>query len=440
MSQSNRLSQSLTGSWKELSYISTHSANDISDELVDDWLVNWKTVLARDLLDTISKIVEIDAHASVEEACELLLSESTPCLAIKTQDSMSNHSKPYLGLFDYADVNAFLTLAATRHTLQPDDIRDNGRIQDIVAAAKAGQVPVHLVSNLSEKNPIEALSHDANLISLLEVFARGTHRVLVQSAENASTFMGMISDRQLLSWFDDYAHRTPSFQKYLANPISALGLPSVNLNADVISTKSTSSILDAMKLMSEQGVSSVAVIEDGTSHLLSAVSVTDIVVPSQSNQILAMPLQHFIAHVKEPDGSTDGADKYPVVSSSPLFYTIGKILATNAHRVFVTRESALASPVLSASSKGNVTGLVSIVDSALLKADGRHFFLSTANVIVVKFFHILLVSRKSRMSIQLKCNATVGHHRPPLKPLWQNEMYSCARDQIAGQVFKRART
>lgn len=88
--------------------------------------------------------------------------------------------------------------------------------------------------------------------------------------------MGMISDRQLLSWFDNYARNTPSFQKYLSNPIGALGLPSVNLNADVISTKSTSSILDAMKLMSEQGVSNVAVIEDVSSHLMSAVSVTDV--------------------------------------------------------------------------------------------------------------------------------------------------------------------
>lgn len=44
-------------------------------------------------------------------------------------------------------MNAFLTLAATRHTLQSEDLRGNLRVNDIVTAAKAGRVPVHLVSS-----------------------------------------------------------------------------------------------------------------------------------------------------------------------------------------------------------------------------------------------------------------------------------------------------
>ena len=47
----------------------------------------------------------------------------------------------------YADVNAFLTLAATRHTFFTDDLRSNPKVNDIVTAAKAGRVPVHLVSS-----------------------------------------------------------------------------------------------------------------------------------------------------------------------------------------------------------------------------------------------------------------------------------------------------
>lgn len=127
----------------------------------------------------------------------------------------------------------------------------------------------------------------------------------------------MVSDRRLLSWFDTYARETPSFQKYLYNPISSLSLPSFNLNTAVVAAPSSATILDAMKLMSEQGVSSIAVVEEHNGSLLSAVSVTDIgkvrsfflrfssvadvaqiVVPSQSNQILATPLHHFVAHIK----------------------------------------------------------------------------------------------------------------------------------------------
>ena len=49
----------------------------------------------------------------------------------------------------FADVNAFLTLAATRHTLVAEDLPGKSRINDIIAAAKAGRVPVHLVSSSS---------------------------------------------------------------------------------------------------------------------------------------------------------------------------------------------------------------------------------------------------------------------------------------------------
>ena len=76
-----------------------------------------------------------------------------------------------------------------------------------------------------------------------------------------------------------------------------------------------------------------AVVDDATGGLLSAVSVTDVgrvVVPAQNNQILGAPLKALIAKIKvgavrgrgfmgradwaclqEPDGSTDGADKFP---------------------------------------------------------------------------------------------------------------------------------
>jgi predicted transcriptional regulator len=85
-----------------------------------------------------------------------------------------------------------------------------------------------------------------------------------------------VSDRSLLAWFDAFARETPSFKKYLANPIQSLSLPSLNLNAAVISASSSASVLDAMKLMSQEGVSSIAVVDEYSNNLLSAVSVTDI--------------------------------------------------------------------------------------------------------------------------------------------------------------------
>ena len=86
----------------------------------------------------------------------------------------------------------------------------------------------------------------------------------------------MVSDRHLLSWFSSYARETPSLQQFFSNSLQSLPLPSLNIHSSVVAAKSTWPVLDAMKLMSEEGVSSVAVLDEESGALLSAVSVTDI--------------------------------------------------------------------------------------------------------------------------------------------------------------------
>jgi len=162
-----RLSQSLCSSYSS-DYSPPLNTFTPSDAEVELWVNRWQSVLAKDLID--SRIVAVDMETTVEEACDILLKEDIPCLAIKSNGG------PFVGLFDLADVNAFLTLAATRHTLLPDDIRENDRINQIISAAKAGRVPVRLVSNLSEKNPLEILSESASILDLLKPFSLGSHR------------------------------------------------------------------------------------------------------------------------------------------------------------------------------------------------------------------------------------------------------------------------
>ncbi|EAU89652.2 hypothetical protein CC1G_02541 [Coprinopsis cinerea okayama7 len=313
MSHSKRLSQSLNGSWTQDSGGAVASSFIAgSDREAGEWTKVWKSVVARDLID--SRIVTIGAETSVEEACDRLLSEDIPCLVINNTLEEAGGQQRWLGLFDFADVNAFLTLAATRHTFSLDGSDGDPRRDKIIDAAKAGVVAVHLVSNLSDKNPLICLDYDATVVSLLEVFSRGNHRVLIRGKSEDVDCLGIVSDRGLLAWFASFAKSTPSFRDYLANPAHSLSLPSFNAYGSVVATTSSASTLDAMKLMSEEGVSSVAVLDDETGALLSTVSVTDV--------------------GKHPDGSTDGVDKYPVYSvlpSSQLRYTIEKILAILAH-------------------------------------------------------------------------------------------------------------
>lgn len=376
----------------------------------EEWLREWQSVNVKELIDC--PIVPIDANTTVEDACETLLSKDIACLAIKSstdQSISSTEVTSLLGLFDFADVNAFLVLAATQHKLTPEQLSETPRLSQIVDAAKAGHVPVSLVSNLSEKNPLEILPEDSTIVELLGVFASGTHRALIRSSRTSSCsleeeYLGFVTDRALLSYFAFSARRPPSFTsvsnspealssspnaplttplsasfatrphaRFLQNALATLALPGMNLRSAVVAAPASATVLDAMAKMNSMGVSSVAVIEDqtlgegrvGGMKLLSAVSVTDIgkkVVPSQSKQILQMPLLQFVSMIKEHAGSMDGEDRYPVYSvsaASTLRYTIEKILATNAHRVFISEETGSRRESISSGSGGSspiVTG------------------------------------------------------------------------------------
>jgi CBS domain-containing protein len=99
----------------------------------------------------------------------------------------------------------------------------------------------------------------------------------------------MISDRRLLAYFSAFARSSngavpplpsirpsSSFLRYVSNPLGVLPLPSLNLHSEVVAVHSGNTVLDAMGMMSDLGVSSVAVLVEEGGHLLSAISVTDI--------------------------------------------------------------------------------------------------------------------------------------------------------------------
>ncbi|PSR76577.1 hypothetical protein PHLCEN_2v8335 [Hermanssonia centrifuga] len=264
---------------KRVSMSSTRSASPLvlsssPNPEAEEWVRTWEKVEARELID--SPVVSVAAETSVEEACELLLSKDVTCVAVNRPVGGSPHDPPFLGLFDFPDVNAFLTLAATRYRWGPHEFRERPLIEEIIIAAKAGRVPVRLISNLSEKNPLEVLPHDATIISLLTIFSKGTHRVLVRSAPPSTDYLGVVSDRSLLEWFTTNTHKTPTLSYFLSKPLSSLALPSLYLYSAVVAAKASDTVLDAMRLMSDFGVSSVAVMEEEGGGLLSAVSVTDV--------------------------------------------------------------------------------------------------------------------------------------------------------------------
>jgi CBS domain-containing protein len=123
------------------------------------------------------------------------------------------------------------------------------------------------LAELTEVRQIVALA----LLSLLTII-----KVLIRSGNSTSEFSGFVTDGAALTYMTSKDNSRPSLDQFLTNRLHFLELPSLHLYTAVVSVISTVSVLDAMRLMSEDGVSSVAVLEEGSGRLLSAVSVTDI--------------------------------------------------------------------------------------------------------------------------------------------------------------------
>ncbi|KAJ1310856.1 hypothetical protein OPQ81_009374 [Rhizoctonia solani] len=316
-----------------------------------------------DISHLIEPIVEVQASISVERACEVLLEKRVWCVAVMAQ--AAGAQPVCTGLFDFSDANAYMHLAVTANTLTPEDLQ-NDRISQIVSSARLRkEVPVELACNLSEKNPLVMLRNDTSLTTLLEIFSRGTHRVLVEGPEQQ--LKGIITDSTLVKYFasnHDKMTTSPVITQVLSTPLLELG---VITPPPIVSASPDSTVLDAMTLMSREGVSSIAVLDPGPDIgvLVSAVTVTDIgqlVIPSESKSVLSMKLSAFVSEIKNPHGVINGEDLYPVYSvlpTSTFGYTIEKLLATKVHRVFVADEPEPSSPPFA---QGNLKGVVSLVD------------------------------------------------------------------------------
>ena len=100
--------------------------------------------------------------------------------------------------------------------------------------------------------------------------------MLIKSPTSPTEFLGVVTDRGALTWFASQAQKDSTFLRYLSNTLSSLPLPSLYLYSSVVAVTAASTVLDAMSLMSEEGVSSVAVTVGEDDRLLSAISVTDI--------------------------------------------------------------------------------------------------------------------------------------------------------------------
>lgn len=108
-----------------------------------------------------------------------------------------------------------------------------------------------------------------------------------------------------------------------------------------------SPLADALTLMSNEGLTSVAVVDSGL-NVVGNISTADVrlLTSASSLPLLEGSCMHFISVILSERGVEKGRDPFPVFHVNPystLAHTVAKLVATRAHRVWVV-ESASPSP------------------------------------------------------------------------------------------------
>ncbi|KAI8391021.1 uncharacterized protein BYT42DRAFT_179008 [Radiomyces spectabilis] len=311
---------------------------------------DWTMVHASALVKN-QKVVTIDGAMPVEEACNVLVEHNISSAPVynghhEAKDHAITHPRSYVGMIDYGDFMSYILLVLQKCPAPINSGEnvpgDTFEVKDIVRRALAGQsIPVKLASDLSRKNPFYSILPEATLLSAMEEFACGIHRVCVMAADGE--VLGILSQSTVVQYLFDNRKSYSDIEQLMNQTLRQLNLG----EADVIAVGAESIVLDALSLMRQYGVSSVAVLGNN-GEIVGNISMTD--VKSYRYQLLWTRCFQFVRIVRTQQGIDDGQDRLPVFDvrlDTTLGYATAKLLATKSHRVWVTDERDRAIGVVS---------------------------------------------------------------------------------------------
>ncbi|ANB15821.1 Sds24p [Sugiyamaella lignohabitans] len=319
---------------------------------------DWQEVPLSELVQK-EKLIVVDSTASVEQAFETLDEHDLTSVPIRDGNTITH-------TFDYADLNAYLLLVLGH--IEPID-RTPDVEQKVVNARAGKEVPVKFVSQLGIKDPYVVIPSNSTLSTVVEILGNGVHRIAVSDPATPSDIIGIVSQRRLIRYIWENGRLFKSLEPLFQKPLSELHVGSTN----VLSINGEEPVIHALQKMHNEGVSSLAVV-DNNKNLLGNISIVDVRLLTKYSQspLLRSSCKQFLNVILSKRGLQDGKDSFPVfyvTQSSTLGRTLAKMVATRAHRLWIVQPSnpsSTDSP--GAVTEGHLTGVVSLTDILYLFA------------------------------------------------------------------------
>ncbi|KAJ5408511.1 Protein sds23 [Penicillium cosmopolitanum] len=275
------------------------------------------------------RFVELDT--GIEEATNILIDSGTPVLLIRESPDKTSA----VATFDYSDLNTYLLLAAGLALPQE---HNRASYDELAKKAREGEkIPLKDVKGLGmEKEPLITLPASANVLTAVETFGGGIHRVVVVKESNDQEVVGIFSQFRLVKFLWENGRSFPAIEQLYPQALAQLRIGSHN----VISINGDKPLSEALQLMNSEGISSLVVV-DNHSNVVGNISTTDVKLLTRSSSLplLQNTCTHFISVILSTRGLIEGQDSYPVFHVNPtstLAHTVAKIVATKSHRLWVT--------------------------------------------------------------------------------------------------------
>ncbi|KIV96841.1 hypothetical protein PV10_00658 [Exophiala mesophila] len=288
---------------------------------------DWQTVKVNELTNP-EDLRFVDIDTGVEAATKLLIESGAPVVLIREREG-----SPVIGTFDARDLNAYLLLVVGLS--HPDDEHAHDFLELAKRAREGKPIPLREIQDLSKKEPLTFLDEDADLVKAIETFGKGVHRAVVRNPETQQV-TGVLSQTRLIRFLWENGRSFPVLDQLYSQHLRDLKIGSNN----VISINGDRPLAEALTLLLNEGVSSLAVV-DHNHNVVGNISNVDVklLTKSSSLPLLRNTCIHFITVILSTRGMYEGKDSFPVFHVTPLStlaHTVAKLVATKSHRMWIT--------------------------------------------------------------------------------------------------------
>ncbi|KAJ1719506.1 cell separation during budding [Coemansia erecta] len=311
---------------------------------------HWLAVQAHELVED-QHVVQVDSEATIEEACDALIQHN-----IQSVPLHDARSQTYVGMFDLHDLAAYILAKRPQLGSSPSPSlgsasNSGGGGSPLMrrAMGRRGEM-VSRVSDMSHVNPFYSVLPETTVAQVAGVFAKGAHRVAVM--ENERRIRGILSQTRVVRYFFEHcaapdddnngddagaarAVVSASEDALLDRTLLQLGL----VTNDVVVAQPQMPVIQALSLLEQWHVSSLALV-DHEQRIIGNLSVGDIKYLAKDRGLLGGTCMDLVQAVRFMQGVEEGRDRAAVFSVRPeatLRYALSKLVATGAHRVWITR-------------------------------------------------------------------------------------------------------